>query len=92
MERKFRKMLLTRSGEERVKMGCSMHAAARALVIASLPEKDAASVSQALFLRFYGHEFGPEQRKRILAALRKAAEDSGKSNSSKSDPATERSD
>ncbi len=31
IERKFRKMLLERSGEERLKMGCSMYATAQAL-------------------------------------------------------------
>ena len=39
MERKFRKMLLKRSGEERLKMGCSMHATSQALVRASVLEK-----------------------------------------------------
>ncbi len=34
-QRKYRSMFLKRSGEERLKMGCSMHAAARALVLAS---------------------------------------------------------
>jgi hypothetical protein len=73
VERAFQKMLLARSGEERLKMGCSMHAAARALVIASIPEKDAGTVKRELFLRFYGDEFKPQERKKILRALRKAA-------------------
>jgi hypothetical protein len=62
-------MLMERSGEERVKMGCSMHATARALVIASIPEKNPDALTRALFLRFYGHEFEPKRRKRILRAL-----------------------
>ncbi len=33
VEQKFRDLLLQRSGEERLKMGCSMHAAAQALVL-----------------------------------------------------------
>ena len=77
-EGKFRKMLLKRSGEERLKMGCSMHATARALVKASIPEKDPIAVNRALFLRFYGDGFEPKQRKRILLALRKAAKHDGK--------------
>ena len=77
-EDRFRKMLLKRSGEERLKMGCSMHATARALVKASIPEKDPIAVNRALFLRFYGDDFEPKQRKRILLALREAAENSGK--------------
>jgi len=79
-EGKFRKMLLKRSGEERLKMGCSMHATARALVKASIPEKDPIAVNRELFLRFYGDEFGPKERRKILRALRKAAERNGKSN------------
>ena len=77
-EEKFRRMLLKRSGEERLKMGCSMHATARALVKASIPEKDPIAVNRALFLRFYGDDFEPKQRKKILLALREAAENSGK--------------
>ena len=38
MERKFREIVLERSGEERLKMGCSMHAVARALVKVSIPK------------------------------------------------------
>lgn len=40
VERQFRALLLERSGEERLKMGCSMHATAQALVRASVLEKD----------------------------------------------------
>jgi hypothetical protein len=69
VEQKFCRMLMERSGEERLKMGCSMHATARALVIASIPEKKPDGLARALFLRFYGHEFGPKRRERILRAL-----------------------
>ncbi len=40
VERIFRRMLLQRSGEERMRMGCSMHATAQALVRASVLEKN----------------------------------------------------
>lgn len=73
VEQKFVAMLLERSGEERLKMGCSMHATARALVRASVLEKNPraspAALRQALFLRFYGHEFNAEAREKILLAL-----------------------
>ena len=76
-------MLLQRSGEERLKMGCSMHATAQALVRASLFEKYPGALpvklKQALFVRFYGNDFEPRARKRILRALRKAAEHNRKS-------------
>ena len=73
IERKYREMLLQRSGEDRLKMGCSMHATAQALVRASVLEKDPraspADMRRALFLRFYGHEFDAEMREKILLAV-----------------------
>jgi hypothetical protein len=70
-------MLMNRSGEERLKMGCSMHATSQALIKAATSGKDPVAVKRALFLRFYGEEFGPKERKKILVALRKAAERDG---------------
>lgn len=79
MERKFRKMLMERSGEQRLKMGCSMHAASRALVKASVlqtvPKASPDVVKQRLFLHFYGNDFKPKQRKRILMALQQTGRD-----------------
>lgn len=73
IERKFREMLLQRFGEERLRMGCSMHASAQALVRPSVLEKDPlaspAALRRALFLRFYSHDFDPEAREKILLAL-----------------------
>ena len=73
IERKYLEMLMERSGEERLKMGCSMHSTAQALVRASVLEEDPlaspATLRRALFLRFYGHEFDAEAREKILFAL-----------------------
>jgi hypothetical protein len=73
MDARYREMLLARSGEERLRMAGSMYATARALVIASILEKDPsaspARLRQAIFLRFYGHEFDAATRERILARL-----------------------
>ena len=70
---RYRAMLLERSPEERLKMGCSMGATARMLVRASVlaqdPHASPAAVRRALFLRFYGHEFEAAERERILARL-----------------------
>jgi hypothetical protein len=72
MER-YRAMLLARAPEERLKMGCSMSATARALVRASVlaqdPDASPAALRRALFLRFYGDEFDAAERERILARL-----------------------
>ncbi len=73
MERKHRAMVLQRSGAERLKMGSSMFATARAVVIASVLEKEPAAsparLREQLFLRFYGHEFDAAERARIAAWL-----------------------
>lgn len=76
VERRYRELLLKRSGEERLKMGCSMHASAQAMVraaaLATEPTASAAALKKALFLRFYGQDFDIAARKRILRALAKA--------------------
>ena len=70
---KYRTMLLGRSPEERLKMGCSMGATARVLVCASVlaqePHASPAALRRALFLRFYGHEFHAVEREKILLRL-----------------------
>jgi len=76
MEARYRDMLMQRSGEERLKMGCAMRETARALVEASILEQDPQATPEAvrkgLFLRFYGHEFDVESRAKILAAIESA--------------------
>jgi len=71
--RKYREMLLQRTGADRLKMGCSMFGTARALVVASLREQDPSAspgaVRQGVFLRFYGAEFAADERERIVAWL-----------------------
>jgi hypothetical protein len=78
LEAKYRAMVLARFGEERLRMAGSMYAAARALVLASVRETDpsaaAAALREAVFLRFYGHEFEEPTRERIRARLRADAE------------------
>lgn len=73
IERRYRDLLLQRSGEERLEMGCSMHATAKALVRASILETDPrvspGGLRRALFLRFYGGDFDADTRETILRAL-----------------------
>ncbi|TKB66271.1 MAG: hypothetical protein E8D52_18120 [Nitrospira sp.] len=77
IDEQFRAMLLARTGEERLIMGCTMRDTSRALVEASLRERDPQATVEAirkgLFLRFYGHEFDHETRAKILAAIESAA-------------------
>ncbi len=69
-------MLMQRSGEERLKMGCAMRETTRAFVEVSIREQDPQAtpeaVRKAFFLRFYGHEFDAESRAKILAAIESA--------------------
>jgi hypothetical protein len=55
IERRFRQMIMARSGAERLIMAASMFDAARAIVLASLP-KDLPEehLKQKLFERIYG--------------------------------------
>ena len=73
MDARYRAMLMQRSGEERLKMGCAMRETARAFVEASIREQDPQAtpeaVSKGLLLRFYGQEFDAESRAKILAAI-----------------------
>ncbi|MDF0644296.1 MAG: hypothetical protein P0111_09705 [Nitrospira sp.] len=76
-DERYRAMLMQRSGEERLVMGCAMRDTARALVEASLrnqaPHATVEGLRKGVFLRFYGHEFDAETRAKILAAIEQAA-------------------
>ncbi len=76
IEARYRAMLLRRSGVERLKMGSSMHATAKALVKAAIlgkdPQASSAALRRALFLRFYGAEFDAASREKILRSLDRA--------------------
>jgi hypothetical protein len=76
MDARYRAMLMERTGEERLIMGCAMRDTARALVEASIltadPQATPQAVRKGLFLRFYGHEFDARAREKILAAIESA--------------------
>ena len=73
METRYRDMLMRRSGSERLKMGCSMLATARALARASVQARDPSvspsSLRRELFLHFYRGDFGPNDQLKILTHL-----------------------
>jgi len=76
MESRYRAMLMERSGEERLKMGCSMFDTAKALMQAGIldqnPHASPAEIRRALFMHLYGHEFDAESRAKILTAIESA--------------------
>jgi hypothetical protein len=73
MEECYRAMIMERSGEERLKMGCSMFDTAKALMRAGIldqnPHASPAKIRRALFMQLYGHEFDADSRRKILAAI-----------------------
>jgi hypothetical protein len=76
MESRYRAMLMERSGEERLKMGCSMFDTAKALMRAGIldqnPHASPAEIRRGLFMQLYGHEFDAKSRAKILAAIESA--------------------
>jgi hypothetical protein len=64
---------MQRTGAERLKMGCYMHSTAQALAKAYIagqhPDAHLGELKQRLFLHFYGADFAPQERTRILLAL-----------------------
>ena len=73
MEERYRAMIMERSGEERLKMGCSMFDTAKALMRAGIlglnSHASPAEIRRELFMQLYGHEFDADSRTRILAAI-----------------------
>ena len=69
----FNSMIMSKSGQERLAMGFSMFNMARKQVIAAIkqnkPFADAMEIKRDIFLRFYGHDFSPEEQKKILKRL-----------------------
>ena len=75
VERRYRELLLSRSGVERMRLGADMFQAARELALAGLradgvPEQE---LLPRLFLRFHGHELPPEVCAAVVARLRTLA-------------------
>jgi hypothetical protein len=70
IESRFIKMMMRKSGQERLKMGFSMFDMARRQIMASVemnkPDADVKHIRKEIFLRFYGEEFSKKERERIL--------------------------
>ena len=69
---RYRELLMTRSGSERLRMACEMFDSARRMVVAGLPgdPANAAERRVALFLRLYGTDFDAAARERVVARIR----------------------
>lgn len=73
VQRQFVALLMQKSGQERLNMGFEMFDLARRLVIAGIqtayPNCDERTLRTQIFLRFYGQDFSPQQREKILARI-----------------------
>lgn len=73
IESLFFQMIMKKSGQERMMMGFSMFDMARSQVEAGIrvnrPDADDRNIRKEIFLRFYGHEFSPEEQEKILKRI-----------------------
>jgi len=69
----MREMIRRKTPEERLRMGCSMFDFSKSLVVNAIlrerPNLSPAELRGELFLRFYGNDFAPARREKILAHL-----------------------
>ena len=70
---RFRELMMSKSGEERLLMGCSMYDTAKQIVRSAIynsrPGITDAEMKKEIFLRFYGPEFSKADREKLLSAL-----------------------
>ncbi|MCD4706256.1 MAG: hypothetical protein K8S62_00785 [Candidatus Sabulitectum sp.] len=69
MAAKTREMMMEKSREERLVIGCSMFSFARTIVLASILRKNSnispGDLKRELFLRFYGNDMNKDALNRI---------------------------
>lgn len=74
MGKRYHDMLMRRSGEERLKMGCEMFDAAKAIVKSSILNENSrlteSELKEKIFLRFYGLDLSEAQKRKIIAGLK----------------------
>ena len=70
---RYRDLMMSKTGEQRLRMGCSMYDAAKQIVRSAIynsrPEITDAEMKREIFLRFYGHEFSRADREKLISAL-----------------------
>jgi len=69
----FQNLIMCKSGEQRLIIGCSMYDTAKKIVQNAIynqhPEIKPEEMKKEIFLRFYGLEFSRADRERLLSAL-----------------------
>jgi len=71
--RRYRELLMSKTPEQRLRMGLAMYDTARALaesgIRAQYPDISPRELKKQLFLRFYGNDFSDRQKEKILRSL-----------------------
>ena len=67
---KIQEMIRAKTPNERIEMGCSMYETSKQLIIRSIlndyPDISQAEMRSEFFLRFYGNDFDPVKRQKII--------------------------
>ena len=75
IEERFFKMVMEKSGEERLKMGFEMNVMARRLATASIlqntPQFSEEDVKLAIFDRFYGSDLPSEVKQKVIEKIKR---------------------
>ena len=72
MEKLYNKMLMEKSGEERMKMGMSMYSTAIRVIWSSMPDSlPVVEKRKRLFLTLYGNDYSEEQKGKIISLIEK---------------------
>ena len=70
---RYRELMMRKSGQQRVVMGCSMYDTAKKIVRSAIynsrPGITEAEMRREIFLRFYGPDFSQADRERICSVL-----------------------
>jgi hypothetical protein len=70
---RFRKLMMSKTGQERLLMGCSMYDTAKEIVRSSIysnhPGITEADMRKEIFLRFYGKEFSRAEKEKLISVL-----------------------
>ncbi len=70
---RYRELMMRKSGEQRLLMGCSMYDTAKQIVRSAIynsrPGITDAEMKKEIFLRFYGLEFSQADREKFLSVL-----------------------
>jgi hypothetical protein len=71
---RFKRLMMCKSGQQRLLMGCSMYDAARKIVqsaiLAQRPAITPEEMKKEIFLRFYGQEFSQADKLKFFSRFR----------------------